>query len=253
MSDDADRSHDRIWHVRRGGREQGPFPSGQLRRLLDEGVISPDDEVSEDRRAWRRAAAVPEVLPVRFRRERPDATAGLAAEQRHDTRRALRALGIIGVLLGLALAGAWLYEADEAPFGVDCTAPPTPRANLSRCALDGLKATGIDLAGAVLSNASLAAAKLDRARLEGADLRYANLAGATLGYVRASGANLKGANLRAADLAYADLRGADLGHTDLTGANLGGADIAGARLGNAIWIDGRRCPAVAVGHCDGGK
>ena len=253
MSEDADRSHDRIWHVRRGGREQGPFPSGHLRRLLEEGVISPDDEVSEDRRAWRRAAAVPEVLPVRFRRELPDAAVGLAAEQRRDTQRALRALGVIAVVLGLALAGAWLYEEENTAVAIDCAAPPAPRANLSRCALDGLSASGADLTGAALSNASLAAAKLDRARLEGADLRYANLAGAALGYAQASGANLRGANLRAADLAYADLRGADLGHADLTGANLGGADIAGARLGSAIWFDGRRCPAAAVGQCSGAK
>lgn len=251
MSDDADRSHDRIWHVRRGGRTQGPFPSGQLRRLMDEGVLTPDDEVSEDRHAWRRAATVPEVLPLRFRRETPDTAAGLAAERRRDTQRALRALGVIAAVLGLALAGAWLNETDEAAPGVDCSAPPAPRVNLAGCALDGLDATGADLASAMLNNASLAASKLDRARLEGTDLRYANLAGAKLGYVRASGANLKGANLRAADLAYADLRGTDLGHADLTGANLGGADLAGARLGNALWIDGRRCPAVAVGHCDG--
>jgi hypothetical protein len=249
MSDESDRSHDHIWHVRRGGREHGPFPSGQLRRLLDEGVISPDDEVSEDRRTWRRAAAVPEVLPVRFRREVSDGAVGLAAERRRDARRALRALAVISVVVAAALAGAWLHEGEKAPAPVDCATPPGPGVSLSRCALDGLAAPGANLARAELNNASLAAAKLDRAVLEGADLRYANLAGAALGYARAAGANLKGANLRAADLAYADLRGADLGHADLSGANLGGAALDGARLGSAIWIDGRRCPPAAVGGC----
>lgn len=253
MSDDLDRSRDRIWHVRRGGREHGPYHSGQLRRLLDEGVVGADDEVSEDRHAWRRAGSVPEVLPLRFRRETDGAAAGLAAERQRDTHGALRTLAVIGALVAVTLAGAWLYQDGRATVAIDCAAPLAARVNLSRCALDGLNAVGADLAGATLNNASLAAAKLDRAVLEEADLRYANLAGAALGYARAAGANLKGANLRAADLAYADLRGADLGYADLSGANLGGVDLAGARLGSAIWIDGRSCPPTAVGGCESAK
>ena len=250
MSADADRSHDRIWYVRRGGREQGPFPSGQLRRLLDDGVIGPDDEVSDDHHEWRRAASVPEVMPMRLRGGTDDAALGLAAERATDRWRAMRALAVISALVGTALAGAWLYQGKQTPVAVDCTVRLAGGVNLARCALDGVNAPGADLARADLNNASLAAAKLDRAVLEGADLRYANLAGAALAYARAAGALLKGANLRAADLAYADLRGADLGHADLSGANLGGADLTGARLGSAVWIDGRRCAPTAVGACE---
>ena len=251
VSEESDRSHDRIWYVRQNGRVSGPFPSGHLRRLLDDGVVLPDDDVSDDQRGWRRAGDVAEVSPLRFRK--PDAAAGstarAATDRRRDNRRALRSLAIIAVVVAAAMAAAWLYEGRSSASVADCTVAPGPGVNLSRCPLDGLAATGVDLRGAVLSNASLAGARLDRAVLEGADLRFANLAAAQLAYARAGRALLKGANLRAADLAYADLAGADLGYADLTGAVLGGAVLDGARLDQAIWVDGRRCAAGSLGGC----
>jgi hypothetical protein len=214
VSEESDRSHDRIWYVRQNGRVSGPFPSGQLRRLLDDGVVSPDDEVSEDRHGWRRARDVAEVSPLRFRKpgELAGATARAANERRRDTHKALRSLAVLAVVVAAAITAAWLYEA-------------------------------------VLNNASLAGARLDRAVLDRADLRFANLAAVQLPYARARGTLLKGANLRAADLANADLSGADLGYADLTGAVLGGAILDGARLDNAIWMDGRRCAAGSLGGC----
>lgn len=251
MSEESDRSHDRIWYVRQNGRISGPFPSGHLRRLLDDGVVLPDDDVSDDQRGWRRAGDVAEVSPLRFRK--PDAAAGstarAATDRRRDNRRALRSLAIIAVVVAAAIAAAWLYEGRSSAPVADCTVAPGPGVNLSRCPLDGLAATGVDLRGAVLGNASLAGARLDRAVLEGADLRFANLAAAQLAYARAGRALFKGANLRAADLAYADLAGADLSYADLTGAVLGGAVLDGARLDQAIWVDGRRCAAGSLGGC----
>jgi hypothetical protein len=249
VSEESDRSHDRIWYVRQGGRESGPYPSGQLRRLLDDAIVQPDDEVSEDRRAWRPARDVPEVLPMRFRRPVDPADDTREAEKRRDRRTALRSLATIGVLVAVALAAAWLYQGRTPVPAADCAALPGPGVDLSRCPLDGLAATGLDLSGAVMNNASLAGARLERAVLERADLRYANLAAAQLGYARAGDAQLKGANLRAADLAYADLRNADLGYADLTGAVLGGAVLDGARLDHAIWVDGTRCVPGSVGAC----
>lgn len=251
MSEESDRSHDRIWQVRQNGRVSGPFPSGQLRRLLDDGVVLPDDEVSEDGVGWRRARDVAEVSPLRFRK--PDATAGsharAATERRHDDRRALRSLAVVAAVVAAAIGAAWLYDGRSSPPAADCAVAPGPAVNLARCPLDGLAATGLDLTGALLSNASLAGARLDRAVLEGADLRFASLAAARLAYVRAARALLKGANLRAADLAYADLAGADLSYADLTGAVLGGAVLDGARLDQAIWVDGRRCATGSRGAC----
>jgi uncharacterized protein YjbI with pentapeptide repeats len=251
VSEESDRSHDRIWYVRQNGRVSGPFPSGQLRRLLDDGVVQPDDEVSESQDGWRRAREVAEVSPLRFRKpaDAAGATARAATERRRDTHRALRSLLVVGALVAAALAAAWLYEGRAPPRVADCSAPPGRGASLARCALDGLVATGLDLTGIVLNNASLAGARLDRTVLERADLRFAHLAAAQLGYARLGGAQLKGANLRAADLAYADLTGADLGYADLTGAVLGGAVLDGARLDQALWVDGRRCAAGSVGTC----
>jgi len=249
VSEESDRSHDRIWYVRQGGRESGPFPSGRLRRLLDDAIVQPDDEVSEDRRVWQPAREVPEVLPLRFRRPEDDAREVRESEKRRDTRTALRSLAAIGLLVALALAAAWVYQGRTPVAAADCTATPGPGVNLARCPLDGLVAAGLDLTGAVLNNASLAGARLERAVLERADLRYANLVAAQLGYVRAADAQLKGANLRAADLAYADLRDADLSYVDLTGAVLGGAVLDGARFDHAVWVDGTRCAAASVGAC----
>jgi hypothetical protein len=251
VSEESDRSHDRIWYVRQNGRVSGPFPSGQLRRLLDDGVVQPDEEVSEDQRGWRPARDVPEVSPLRFRKpgEAAGATDRAATERRRDTRKALRSLAVLVMLAGAAITAAWLYQGKSAVVVADCTAMPARGVNLSRCALDGLAATGLDLTGAVLNNASLAGARLDRAVLDAVDLRFADLAAAQLGYARARGAQLKGANLRAADLAYADLTGAELSYADLTGAVLGGAILDGARLDQAIWVDGRRCAAGSLGGC----
>lgn len=237
--------------MRQNGRVSGPFPSGQLRRLLDDGVVQPDDEVSEDRQGWRRARDVPEVSPLRFRKpgEAAGVSARAATERRRDTRMALRSLAVLGVVVAAAITAAWLYEGKSSVAVADCTIAPGRGVNLARCPLDGLVASGLDLTGAILSNASLAGARLDRTVLEGADLRFAHLAAAQLAYARAGHALLKGANLRAADLAYADLRGADLGYADLTGAVLGGALLDGTRLDQAIWVDGRRCAAGSVGTC----
>lgn len=251
MSEESDRSHDRIWYLRQNGRISGPFPSGQLRRLLDDGVLPPDDEVSEDGQAWRPAREVAEVSPLRLRKptERSRVTAQAVAERRRDTREALRTLAVVAVVVAGAIAAAWLYQGRSAAPVADCTVAPGPGVRLSHCALDGLAATGRDLTGAVLSNASLAGARFERAVLERADLRFANLATARLAYARAGSASFKGANLRAADLTNADLAGADLGYADLTAAVLGGAILEGARLDNAIWTDGRRCAAGSLGAC----
>lgn len=249
VNQDTDRSHDRIWFVRRDGQVKGPFPSGKLRRLLDDGVLRPEDEVSDDRKAWRPVASVPEVLPLRFRHALGDQAAGIAAERRSERRKAVIALVVVLAFVGAAVTAALMFRAPVTRGAAACAAPPGPRVDLARCALDGLSAAGGDLTGAILNNASLAGARLDRARLGGADLRYANLAAAKLGYARLAEAKLVGANLRAADFAYADLTGADLSYADLTGANLGGADLGGARLDSAIWVDGRRCARESVGGC----
>jgi hypothetical protein len=249
VNQDTDRSHDRIWFVRRGGQVKGPFPSGKLRRLLDDAVLLPEDEVSEDRKAWRPVTSVPEVLPLRFRHALGDQAAGIVAERRRDRRKALVTLLVVLGLIGVTVYAALRFRSPVSDTAASCAVPPGPGADLARCALDGLAAPGADLTGAILNNASLAGAQLDRARLGGADLRYANLAAAKLGYARLGEAKLVGANLRAADFAYADLKGADLSFADLTGATLGGADLSGARLDSAIWVDGRRCARESVGGC----
>ncbi|MDK9722132.1 MAG: pentapeptide repeat-containing protein [Rhodospirillales bacterium] len=104
-----------------------------------------------------------------------------------------------------------------------------------RAALSRQNMTGVDLSGAILTQADLTYCRLtgaecSEAKLDGADLRYAEMAGADLTeailgaarlrHVNLAGAKLKGANLRGADLSGADLRDADLEGAQMHGATL---------------------------------
>lgn len=104
-----------------------------------------------------------------------------------------------------------------------------------RATLSRQNMTGVDLSGAILTQADLTYCRLtgaecSEAKLDGADLRYAEMAGADLTeavlgasrlrHVNLAGAKLKGANLRGADLSGADLRGADLEGAQMHGATL---------------------------------
>lgn len=117
-----------------------------------------------------------------------------------------------------------------------------------RAALSRQNMTGVDLSGAILTQADLTYCRLigaecSEAKLDGADLRYAEMAGADLTeavlgasrlrHVNLQGAKLKGANLRGADLSGADLRGADLEGAQMHGATLLDTQINDTDLSSA--------------------
>ncbi|CAA6603935.1 conserved hypothetical protein [Rhodospirillaceae bacterium LM-1] len=106
-----------------------------------------------------------------------------------------------------------------------------------RAALSRQVMTGVDLSGAILTQADLTycrmtGAECSEARLEGADLRYAEMAGADLTEAVLGAARLRHVNLEGAKLKGANLRGADL-----SGADLRGADLEGAQMHGAIMLD----------------
>ncbi|MEJ2575924.1 MAG: pentapeptide repeat-containing protein [Gammaproteobacteria bacterium] len=239
-----------VWFVRRGGRAAGSASTARIRHHVLVGRLRLSDEVSLDGAHWRPIAAVPQVIPLRLRRDREADVRAAAEHALRDRHRALAAIALsLAVLVGCVALTLRLGEATTAPAGASCDAPPTPGVIWSNCRLDGADWPSASLGGANLSNVSLINARLNDAELAGADLAYANLAGAELSYARLRGARLLGANLRGADLTNADLADADLSHADLTGARTGAAQWAGARLDGAIWLDGRRCAQGSRGEC----
>ncbi len=94
-------------------------------------------------------------------------------------------------------------------------------------ALEDLHRDGISLQGLEASGANLA-----EIELPGADLSNCNLSMANLRQANLSGANLQGADLQAADLQHANLRGANL-----QGSNLHGANLRNAELWEVQWWD----------------
>ena len=142
--------------------------------------------------------------------------------------------------------------------------PDLSEARLSNAAMSR-DLPGINLRGAVLTEAKLVgmnlqganlhATTLDRVDLRGTTLFQADLSGASLEYAKLSLASLREANLSRANLYHADLTGSDLLNAELSGANLRRTILSGARMvgtkltaatvGNTIF--GSVCLSYALG------
>jgi Pentapeptide repeats (8 copies)/GYF domain 2 len=234
----------KTWYLRRQGRQVGPFTSGAVRRLLLQGQVTLEDEVSADRRAWERVGAVAEVVP-------PELRAGgrsvVVAPPRAPVPWIAIGLSLL-VVAGSIGFGVW-WGGDGQGQTPSCSRAPAPGVDWHNCRFSALKAPSADLHGANLRNAELAGAALPGVDLSGARLDYASLRQADLGYGVLRRAVLRGADLRGADLGHADLSGADLGFADLTGAKVAGVNLAGTHLDHALWVDGTTCAADSLGGC----
>jgi len=121
--------------------------------------------------------------------------------------------------------------------------PAGPCPNLRGAGLENARWAGIDLRGAMISDAHLTRADLSNARLDGTKmsgtkLSNANLAGASLRKARADHATL----IRAC-LAGVDAEGANFECADLTGADLSAANLTAAVFHNADLSDALFCQA----------
>lgn len=159
--------------------------------------------------------------------------------------------GLVGLLVLLAsIYLVWQGQKDQSDIeaGIElkaqCNAPLREAVNWNGCNKQGLAAPGV-----VARNTHMAGVNLEGARLAGADLSYGNLVGANLRNADLRGIRLSGVDLTGADLSGSDLSRADLRYAVLRQAVLNGVDLQGALLGNAVWPDGRSCPADAVGGC----
>jgi len=232
------------WYIRHGAVVRGPFNSTRVRHFVLEEKLGLEDEVSQDRKEWRRLGSVPEVVPLQMRTDGDGLAIQQAAERRGERHRAARSIAVTLSVIVILTAAVSFVGGQSEDVARDCTAAPEPGVYLEGCRLTGAEMAGASLARAQLANSSLSGARLSESDLSHADMRYADLSGADLSYANLSAADLKGANLRLADLTNARLDGVDLSHADLGGARIGGASLQRARLEGAIWVDGRRCGAL---------
>ncbi len=279
----------RLWFVRRGGQQRGPFPAALIERNIALGRILADDELSHDGEAWCHASTYPDFETIknpatglrrhdeRQRDRRLVPTVSAACEERRaeerrrpedpdevarraqafsvwqgltSARTPARLLTLFAPAMAVVLFGvAWYFDPSTEPHETVCVAAPSPGVRWSDCDFQARALSGLDLTNAQISGAKLGRADLAGSKLVGARLRYTDLAAANLRGTDLRRADLTGANLREADLSDADLRGADLRFADLTGAKLVEAALASATLGDALWTTGDICLRKSVGTC----
>ncbi|MGD2118279.1 MAG: pentapeptide repeat-containing protein [Chromatiales bacterium] len=249
MDDSGDLSHDKIWFVKREGKVFGPFAAAKVRRYLLEQKIELQDEVSQDRKSWKRIGQVAEVVPLQMRDPNAFDDSDSTDELDPGKKGSLwLPLTLAVLLLAGGIGVSLLLQMPDQP-DTDCTTAPAPSNNWNGCNKKGLNAAGKNLDHLLASNALLTNAKLSGASLKAADLRYASLFDADLSYANLEDANLKGADLHHADLSYAVLTNADLRYADLTDSRLGGVELRGAKLDGAIWSNGKPCQPGSLGGC----
>ena len=147
-----------------------------------------------------------------------------------------------------------------APAQAECTDPPSPGVEWTRCYFDGRDFSGVNLAGARLKDTTFTRGNLQEANLSGADasrakfihadLRRVQFDGATLREADFTNADLRDVSLAGADLSRARLFRADLRGAGLTDARTRGADLLEANLSGATWVNGQHvCAEGSIGQC----
>ena len=101
---------------------------------------------------------------------------------------------------------------------------------------------GVNLRGAIMSEATLINASIVPVQLIGDDGKYSGRDWPA----NVSSVDLSGANLNGADLSYANLNDSDLSDADLTGANLTEARTNATNINGAV-LSGATLPRPASG------
>ena len=245
-----DKSHDKIWFVKKGEKVFGPFASVKVRRLLTDGKIDLRDEVSLDKKNWKFLLSQPEVVPLQMRDPEALANAEISDELDPGKKGSLwLPILLVILLISGGIAISVLVQDSETANLPDCAAEPAPGIIWNSCNKRSMQAENANLDGLSATNVKMNKVKMNGSSFKNANMRYAQLESADLAYTNFSGASLKGANLHGADLSNAILDGADLRYADLSEANLGGASFKEAQLEEAVWIDGKTCKPGSVGVC----
>ncbi len=268
-----------LWYLKVKGRVKGPYATGLISKNILLGRIHPNDMLSHDKNAWRKASSIREVMPdVIKHRNDPNYKERLRAARRwadergevrevdasgnekiYKTRKKvthlqIKTTGILGILsLILIVSGLivalFLFTPDDPLAQINCAANGQDGVVFDGCHLQRKDFSAKSLKNSHFKNTLLTNSRFKKAQLQFSQMDYANLSHADL-----SSANLTGASLRAVDLRGANLNStiftkADLSYADLTGARASGVKLTGAILANTIWFDGSVCAKASIGRC----
>jgi hypothetical protein len=252
MNDEVDKTHDKIWYIKRRDAEKvyGPFAAAKVRNYLLEGKIDLRDQVSKNKKDWRYLMQQPEVVPLQMRD--PEKFAGTEYSDDLDPGKKgslWLPILLVVIIVGGAIGAATMLKPVNEQQQTDCSAAPAAGINWNSCNKRGLVAENANLDNLSATNVLMDESRLGGSSFKGANLRYAKLDKADLGYADLSSAILKGASLRGADLSNAILDGADLRYADLSETRLGGVQLGSVRLDGAIWNNGKPCKPGSTGKC----
>jgi len=268
-----------LWYVKVNGRVKGPFASGLISKNILLGRIHPNDELSQDKKKWRKASSVHAVMPDVIRnRHEPNYKERLQAarrwaDERDEIREAnangeekfysprkkmthlsIKTTGVLGILALIIIISAVVYAMfyftpDDSVYNVDCASAGQDSSTFDSCHLQRRDFSKRSLKGSSFKNTLLQNSRFKQSGLQNSQFDYANLSNADLTH-----ANFTGASLKAADLSNTILIGtvftkADLSYANLTGARGSKVKFTGTNLTNAIWFDGSVCAKNSIGRC----
>ena len=268
-----------LWYVRDGRHIRGPFASGLISKDILLGRIHPNDELSQDKKKWREASTVHEVMPdvIKHRHESNYKERLRAARRWSDERGEVRekdengeekiylprkevthlgikTTGVVGITIFVIALITFVYTVfvftpDEPIVKIDCTIAGVDGSLFDSCHLQRRNFSQRSLKGSSFKNSLLQNSQFIKSALQNSQFDYANLSNADLSY-----ANFTQASLKAVDLGNTILNGTIFSNADLSYANLSGAKASNVKftdtnLANAIWFDGRVCAKKSIGQC----
>ena len=268
-----------LWYIRAGGEITGPFASGLISKNILLGRIHPNDELSKNKKQWRKASSVQELMPevIKHRHEGNYKERLRAARRWADERGELRekndegdekiytprkqvthlgikTTGILGIiafvifLLGFVYT-IFIFTPDELLVKADCTSSGQDSGIFDSCHLQRRNFSQRSLKGSSFKNTLLQNSSFKDSSLQKSQFDFANLSNANLSNANFTEASFKGADLSNSNLNRTIFTKADLSYANLTGAKSVKIKLKGANLANAIWFDGRTCSKNSIGKC----
>jgi hypothetical protein len=260
------------WFTRKSGQVKGPFPIGMVRSFVLTGRLGKNDEVSPDRKEWKKVKDEPVVIPEvmqnvkteedrmrlllaqhrederfgRDRREGQDETPYISRRSKKE-RRSKEALEL------QARRDARRSVLEQDVPKPDYTTPKivfvsmivflfvaglyilisSPDKTLRIADCSEPAGPGVNWSNCKLEGIAISNALLDGSKLDSVDLHGADLRGSSLKDVNLSYSNLSTADLRYSDLSRAKLVGAALRNADMENVILNNADLSYADLQGA--------------------
>ncbi len=269
-------SHKSLWYWKKNGKVTGPFAEGLIQQYIILKRVHPNDELSRDKKIWRKASTIYELIPdvirnkndenyderlkaaKRWADDRSDSRENLVDES-FNQREKMTHLGIytpgwktiivlIFILLSILYA-SFYFTPDSSLEQVDCHAELIAKVNLQGCKLSAKdfserKATYANLQNAVMKNVDFSKTILSHSLMQYGDLSDSNLSATKLDYSDLTGAILNRAILNGTDLSYANLSYANLQY-----AKAKNITLKGANLSKTIWFNGQICEPGSIGRC----